>query len=384
MRILHTANTYAPSLDGVAEVVRNISERLVKRGHEVHVATSAFPSGSSYTELRGVHVHRFAVRGNLALGMRGDIEKYRDFVRGGSWDILVNQGLHIWPTDALLDQINTCPWPSVLVTHGLVDEHPSYRDYYSTIPRHILKYSKWIRVSSCSGEVSYSKAFHLPTPPVITNGVDTDEWAQPPLGLRGAWGVGHKRWVVNVSNHSPLKSHEVFFGLADSLRDLGTHFTLIAGTYPMGKWGLGRFGISGGCAYQCKVRKILSPDTLDLRVNRPRGEVVSAIKEADLMVSTSRKEANSLALLESMAAGVPWVSFDVGSARENSGGIVVRNLDDMRQMVSELLRSPELRRSLGAAGRAQIVAKHNWDSIVDQYEQVYESAVGQRSAAAVA
>ena len=45
MRILHTANTYAPSLDGVAEVVRNISERLVKRGHEVHVATSAILLG---------------------------------------------------------------------------------------------------------------------------------------------------------------------------------------------------------------------------------------------------------------------------------------------------------------------------------------------------
>ena len=73
MRILHTAGTYAPSLDGVAEIVRNISERLVKRGHEVHVATSALPSESPYAELCGVHVHRFSARGNLALGMYGEI-----------------------------------------------------------------------------------------------------------------------------------------------------------------------------------------------------------------------------------------------------------------------------------------------------------------------
>src|SRR5208282_2129275 len=106
-------------------------------------------------------------------------------------------------------------------------------------------------------------------------------------------------------------------------------FTLIAGTYPMGKWGLGRFGISGGCAYQCKLRSMVSPGTADLRVNRAREEVVSTIKEADLMVSTSCKEANSLVLLESMAAGVPWVSFDVGAARINAGGVVVRDLGEM-------------------------------------------------------
>jgi glycosyltransferase involved in cell wall biosynthesis len=314
--------------------------------------------------------------------MYGGVEKYCEFVRNGSWDILVNHGSHTWPTDALLDQIGTYPWASVLVTHGLLDENPAFREYYSMIPRHILNYSKWIRVSSCSGETSYSKAFSLPSPPVITNGVDLDEWERPPLGLRRAWEVGDKPWVVNVSNHSPLKCHDIFFRLADSIRNLGVRFTLIAGTYPMAKWGLGQFGVSGGCAHQCKIRSILSRGAVDLRVNLPREEVVSAIREADLMVSTSRKEANSLALLESMAAGVPWVSFDVGSARENSGGVVVRDLNEMRQVVSELSRNTELRRNLGKAGRAQVVAKHNWDSIVDKYEQLYESAVGQRSAVA--
>ena len=115
--------------------------------------------------------------------------------------------------------------------------------------------------------------------------------------------------------------------------------------------------------------------SIDLRVNRPREEVVSAIKEADLMVSTSRKEANSLVLLESMAAGVPWVSFDVGSARINAGGVVVGDLNDMAEVVGELLRDAKRRKTLGEAGRAQIVGNHDWDKIVDEYEQTYERAV---------
>jgi glycosyltransferase involved in cell wall biosynthesis len=241
-----------------------------------------------------------------------------------------------------------------------------------------LHYSKWIATSSCSGEASYCTRLSLPAPPVITNGVDVEEWARPPLDLRRSWGVGQKPWVVNVSNHSPLKCHDVFFRLADSLQDARARFTLIAGTYPMAKWGLGRFGISGGCAYQCKLRSVVSAGMVDLRVNRPRAEVVSAIKEADLMVSTSSKEANSVALLESMAAGVPWVSFDVGSARVNAGGVVVRDLDEMKDVVTKLLRHADLRRDLGDGGRAQIAAKHNWDRLVDEYEELYSKVVRQR------
>lgn len=374
MRILHTAATYTPSLDGVAEVVRNISERLARKGHEVHVATSAVRAEGSESILSDVHVHRFSIRGNLALGTHGKIDDYLEFVGTGNWDLVVNHGLHVWPTDLLLERVGSYPWPSVLVTHGLLDEHPAFGDYYLAIPPWILSYANWIRVSSCSGEASYSRKSRLPMPAVITNGVDLDEWSRPRLDLRRLWGIGRKPWIVNVSNHSPLKNHHVFYKLAGSLRNLGARFTLIAGTYPMAKWGLGRVGVSGGCAYECGMRSVLSRD-VDLRVNLRREEVVSAVREADIFVLTSQKEANSLAVLESMAAGIPWVSFDVGSAKENAGGIVASSIQEMADAVSELVRNPDMRQRLGAEGRAQIVAKHDWHQIVDEYERVYQTVV---------
>jgi L-malate glycosyltransferase len=377
MRILHTAETYS-SLDGVAEVVRNISERLAKKGHDVHVATTTVGSQSSYAKLRGVHVHRFKARGNLALGLHGGIENYRRFIGSGDWDILVNYCLQVWPTDAVLSEIGTYPWASVLVTHGLLLDNPVFRKYYLEIPRYLSTYCKWVRVSNVSGESSLAEQFNLPVPPVITNGVDLNEWARPTLGLRQAWGIGRKPWVVNVSNHSPVKGHDGFFRLASHLRNAGAHVTLVAGTYPMGKWGLGRFGISGGCAYECRLRTMLSMGTVDLRTNLPRHQVVSAIQEADVLVSTSHLESYSLVLLESMASETPWVSFDVGTARQNVGGIVTSNLDEMANVVIELLKDPERRKSLGSAGRARVAANHDWDSITRQYERLYESAVGQR------
>jgi len=39
VNILHTVEFYSPSVGGAQEVVRQISELLVKRGHDVTVAT---------------------------------------------------------------------------------------------------------------------------------------------------------------------------------------------------------------------------------------------------------------------------------------------------------------------------------------------------------
>src|ERR1700728_4233118 len=189
MRILHTAATYSPSLDGVAEIVRNISERLAQRGHDVHVATTDVGSQSSCDDLRGVHVHRFAVKGNLAHGMRGQVQQYRGFVRSGHWDLLVNHCLQTWPTDALLDEIGAYPWPSVLVTQGLSIRNPLFDAYYHEIPRYLSKYRKWVRVSNVSEEAHFAKQFNIPMPPIITNGVDLNERTRPPLGLRQAWRI---------------------------------------------------------------------------------------------------------------------------------------------------------------------------------------------------
>ena len=375
MRILHTALTYAPSLDGVAEVVRNISERLAQRGHEVHVATALIRS-DSHAEVQDVHVHRFNVRGNLALGMKGEVGAYRDFVRSGNWDIIVNHCVQVWTTDALLEEIGSYPWPRILVTHGLSVDNPVFTAYYAEFRQRLCAYTKWIRISDLSEEKLYAQRVNLPMPPVITNGVDMEEWTRPPLDLRRKWQIGRKPWVVNVSNHNPLKNHRAFFQLADLLGQHGARFTIVGGTYAANRWALGRVGISGGCAYECELRSKLSMGTVGLRTNLPRQEVVSAIREADVIVSTSKREANSLVLLESMAAGTPWVSFDVGSARENAGGVVVGHLGEMAEEVMELLRNLGRRETLGRAGRARAVEKHDWDGLVDRYEQVYESVAG--------
>src|SRR5215470_45474 len=75
LRILHTVQFYWPHTGGAEEVVREISERLVARGHDVTVATTALPERTS-REHAGVKIVEFPLSGNLAGGFHGDVTAY--------------------------------------------------------------------------------------------------------------------------------------------------------------------------------------------------------------------------------------------------------------------------------------------------------------------
>ncbi|HLW99417.1 MAG TPA: glycosyltransferase family 4 protein [Candidatus Acidoferrales bacterium] len=377
MRILHTAATYAPSLDGVAEVVRHISEELAHRGHEVHVATRAAPGLPRESALNHVQIHRFKVRGNLAKGMEGEVREYCEFVRSGRWDIVVNHCLQVWTTDALLRQVGSTSWRTLLVTHGLSLSDPTFGNYYRQMPNFLRRYTNWMTISAVNEEFAYARQHGLPEPAIIQNGVDLQEWKQPILDMREKWNIGTGPWLINVSNHSVQKGHSHSFQVASQLRGSGARFTLIGNSIPADKWRLGLAGVMGGCYYECLMKALVS-DTIDLRTKVPRQQVVSAIQEADILVSTSNWEANSVVLLESMSAGTPWVSFDVGSARDNAGGLVVNTVGEMTETVTELLRDRDRRKSLGLEGRARARERHDWARIVDQYEELYECSTEQR------
>src|SRR5262249_12219825 len=136
------------------------------------------------------------------------------------------------------------------------------------------------------------------------------------------------------------------------------------------KLGAGRYGVRGGCYYACRVRSLFN-GKVQLRQHIPRPSVVSALREADLLVHPSTRETSPLVILEAMAAGLPWVAFDAGNVREFPGGVVVRNLHEMAQWSTKLLGEPDFRSRLGQEGRTRIRASHSWETIIDKYEELY-------------
>ena len=372
MLILHTASLYAPLTSGIPEVVGQLSERLARRGHELHVATSAV-DGSPSTEVRnGVTVHRFRVSGNAVTGIKGDAEQYLGFVRSRQWDVLSSHCAQTWTTDLLLEE--ALDFPAVFVAHGLSSyRNPAYRDYFGTLAAWLRNGRAMVSIAGVGIEDSdFIRDHELPPSTVIHNGVSTEEWVTPELGVRRKWGIGTRPWLVNVSTHCPPKAHHRLFELMKTMRatDPSALLTQIGCTYPAARWNLGSFGVKGGCYYACQLKSAFSQG-LSMKLDIPRAETVSAIKEADLMVLTSAWEASPLVILESMAAGTPFVSFDVGNVREHAGGRVVHSVREMQSAVHELLADKDLRIELGAQGKACVAERHDWERMVDSYERLY-------------
>ena len=116
---------------------------------------------------------------------------------------------------------------------------------------------------------------------------------------------------------------------------------------------------------------------LGLRSDIPRIDAALDIA----VLSSVGGEAFPLAIGEAMASGVPCVVTDVGDAAVLVGdtGTVVPSSDPQRlaTAIGDLLDRPlDVRRGLGAAARARVVANYELDHIVGRYEELYRELVG--------
>ncbi len=356
-------------------MVAQISSRLARRRHEVHVATGWPERAEKEAHLDGVRIHRFDVAGNAALGIKGEKERYLNFVASGKWDIVAMHCAQTWSTDVLLPEAESIGGKKIFVGHGLSElGNPVYQRYFQNFGKSLRKMDAIVALSSLLEEVAFCARNRLSRPQIICNGVDAAEWDQPPRNLRESWEIGRRPWLLSVSNHSPIKGHTVFFETIRRIRreHANAQGMIIGNSYPAAKWNLGARGIKGGCWYKCLLDARLNKDVI-LRWNVPRADVVSAIQEADVVLVTSSREASPLVVLESMAAATPWISFNVGAVRDHVGGMRVESLEEMVTSACQVLRDPELRKKLGSGGQYRIKEKHDWESICNQYEALYKS-----------
>ena len=98
---------------------------------------------------------------------------------------------------------------------------------------------------------------------------------------------------------------------------------------------------------------------------------------SDVFLLTSRNEGTPVALIESLAAGVPGVSTDVGGVRDviDSDAVgLTAQYDDaagLAAAVTKLVGDPDLRRAMGERGRASVVARYSVDRLVADIDALY-------------
>ncbi|MDR7521397.1 MAG: glycosyltransferase family 4 protein [Armatimonadota bacterium] len=371
MRILHTVEFYHPHVGGAERVVQRISEGLVRRGHEVAVATSWHPERGC-TAVNGVQIVPFRVSGNLARGMTGEVARYQDWLRRERFDIVMNYAAQSWPTDAALSVLPDLQAGRVLATCGFSGLHGVrrlvYLRYFRQLRRFIRDYDALVYHAEAGADVAFGGRYGRGEQVVIPNGADGAEFVGP-SDFRVRYGIGARHLLLHVGNHYRVKGHGDLARVLRTLRGRDVAMVII-GDDPGG---------TGSCWKACLAAARRDP-RLVLLQHVPRSDVVAAFCAADLVLLPSRFEAAPLVLVEAMAAGVPFVSYDVGNAKALEGGQVVAGPEAMAAAVADLLGDDARRRALGGAGRAHQRRALEWETIVGRYEALYTSLVARRRA----
>jgi L-malate glycosyltransferase len=383
MNVLLVSHSFAPEQNGVARIATLLAESLIERGCSVTVATQFSPNRTS-NNWKGIKIEQFKITGNTITGIRGQIDSYQHFIHNNHFDIQHHHGCQIWGFDLLTDWFAVRNRPVVVTPHGFSAlNNPDWQSYFENFKTT----AKYIDAFSSLSENSDEKRFldsiktealapcegfvKLPRLRVIPNGVLIDEFQKTADNLRQKWKIGNRFWVLNVSNHVQTKGHRTLRSLAKSLPEMVV--TNVGNPVLVERFGLGNIGLKSLCYYECLADNVLIDNYLTKQTDRQT--LIDAYQQADVFVMPSEVEAAPVVILEAMAAGLPWVSFDVGNVSELSGGIVVQNETQMREAILELQQSAALRHQLAAERQAQATERYDWKQAAAQYWQLYQSVV---------
>jgi glycosyltransferase involved in cell wall biosynthesis len=420
MKILHTVESYLPARHGMSEVVRQISERLVAKGHEVTVATGKHPERTS-EDINGVKVAPFPVSGKSAIRIFGNPKAYQEFLLQSSFDVITNFAAQQWATDLMFPILDKIRAKKVLVPTGFSAlKDPAFADYFEGIRSWMKQYDACVYLSDNYRDIDFARAAKLDNEAIITNAAAADEF-EVPSDSRTAERLGipkdHKL-IIHVSGYLSVAKGQVeavrIFGESQirntTMLLICGEFSkgLLAGLHPRnlarGAWQLlrGR-GLSGFLPawqiafwihkYRHRNRRL---GRQILTASLTRQETVDCFQRADALLFPSWIECSPLVLFEAAASATPFLVTDVGNAKEiiswtgggeilpgkrlsDREGSVVADVAESAKILDRLWSEPARRATMAASARSAWKNHFTWEKIADRYEELYKALVAGES-----
>jgi glycosyltransferase involved in cell wall biosynthesis len=387
MKILHTVEFYHPSVGGMQEAVRQISERLVKMGHEVTIATKMIDRREKV--INGVKVVEFDVSGNLVSGFKGDMEGYRDFLLNSQFDIITNFACQQWTTDIMLTVLDRIKAKKVFAPTGLSALHlPNWKGYFDSMKSWFHKYDMNVFLSDCYMDIEFARDCGVMNYVVIPNGASDDEFTKEvEVDIRKKLGILRDSFLVlHVGSHTGIKGHKEAIRIFSKAGIRDAVFLMVANAY------------EGGCLYSCNLRSLffnVQPGrNRDGRkiivISLTREETIAAFKEADLFLFPSNIECSPLVLFECMASRTPFLSTDAGNTAEiinwSGAGKLLPTIKDAKgysrariresaSMLADLRNNATEMESMKDSGYRAWRERFTWGRIAKDYERLYRQLI---------
>ena len=112
----------------------------------------------------------------------------------------------------------------------------------------------------------------------------------------------------------------------------------------------------------------------------PKDDMPSYYTDIDLAVSTFRKEGFGIWIVEALAVGTPVIAFAAGGVQDAlegcPGGVLIKNgTGEMAEEAIRILKDPDLRKRMAAAGPAWVRSRFSRERMTDDYTQFYQGLI---------
>jgi glycosyltransferase involved in cell wall biosynthesis len=413
MDILHVVHGYFPALGGSERLIQGISEQLVTRYNDrvtVYTAngynTEAFVDPShpllppGEFDLNGVHVRRFAVFNRLGkplfhlqrlayrLGLPGN--QYLRTWYGGpilpglgrcveafSGDVVAATAfplLHMYTTLRACQRTN-----KPMVFHGALHPLNDWGFDRPMIYQAIQQADAYIANSSYERDYLFD-TWQVPSEKITVIGVGIE-----PARFKQADGA-------DVRQRYGIDDHLLVAFIGQQGRNKGIDTLILAMKRVWQEIPEARLLIAGAATHftahlQNLIRTQLSPveqARLTYLHNFSEDEKPGLFAACDVFAYPSRYESFGIAFIEAWAASKPVVGCEAGAVpsvvSDGEDGILVP-VDapvSLSEALLRLLKSPDLRRQLGQAGREKVLRRYTWEIVTPRWRGVYERVLSER------
>lgn len=377
MRIAHVSATFPPYYAGTGNVCYHNARVLAARGHEVHVYTADSPGTPD--DPPGVTVHRLKPVARV-----GNAPVLPQLLQLGNFDLIHLHCPFIFGAELVALGALARRTPLVLTYHNDLLA-PSWRGRffaaYERFPaRAVLRAARGV----CAVTLDHAAESPLlgraaPRIMELPNGVDADRFHPDVDGrsVRERFGIAESAFVavfigaLDAAHH--FKRVDLLLKAVASLDGIRPHLLIVGG---------GDLQL----AYERLAHDLGIAGLVHFAGPVAQHELPPYIAAGDLLVLPSDVESFGLVLIEAMACARLVIATDLPGPRQviahgQDGFLVPRDdikaLAETIQAVQSMSRSERM--AMGAAGRAKVESRYDWERIGDRLEAVYATLLDEKS-----
>lgn len=377
MNIIFTVATYYPKTDGVQLVTQYQAEGLAKKGHKVTVITSKLEGSPECEMHNGVEILRVDAY-NFYYWHKGNKKEYQNTVleKTKNADALVAVCLQSFSADWLLDILPQIKCKKVLYLHGMPDfkvhmsdcksiknlaktifRNVRWKYFYTIHLNQIKKFDAITHLFKNDNSYQYFSAKEYQNNYVIENACDDNFFENIDFAKK-------KKYFIYVGNYCDRKNQELAlkaFYNAD-LKDFGFIFI--------------------GSQKNDYCKKLISLNeklkgkkenhNVEILYGVPREKISEYTKNAYACVISSNYEYYPITIVESLAAGNPFISTDVGIVRFLPGGVIANTQQEISYWMEFLGQNQEYATELGEAGRNYAIKNLRIETKVKALEDIIQ------------